>query len=185
MRARDTASQAKKPRKAKKAEAPKRKPGRPTIYSDAVASAICQRIMAGESLKKICEDPNMPAQSTVFDWLLRKPDFAESYAQAREAQADHFVDEMQEIADASGLDVSFDENTGKWKLDGEVVNRSRLRVETRARLAELLSPRKYGKKHLEVSGELHHYHHMPHHELLEKVEGQMRDLGILVEHDPA
>ena len=169
---------AKKPR----ARKPNAKPlGRPTIYSPELAEAICQRIMDGDTIRKICADDDMPSIMSIFRWLNAHPDFSEQYAHAREVQADTFVDQMQAIADDSGLDVRLDED-GKWRVDGEVVQRSKLRVETRAKLAELLAPKKYGRK-LELSGEInhHHYLHLERGELLEKAEEKLRQLGLLKE----
>lgn len=39
--------------------------GRPTIYSEELALAICTRIAGGETLRSICEDAGMPDKSTI------------------------------------------------------------------------------------------------------------------------
>jgi len=49
----------------------KNKGGRPLIYSHDVADEICVRIAQGESLKRICDDDEMPCLKTVFNWLYR------------------------------------------------------------------------------------------------------------------
>ncbi len=46
-----------------------RKAGRPTLYTVALAVEICKRLAERESLRKICKDPSMPANSTVMGWL--------------------------------------------------------------------------------------------------------------------
>ncbi len=58
--------------------------GRPSIYSNDLADLICERLACGESLRKICDDKNLPDRSTVIRWLARDPDFATKYARARE-----------------------------------------------------------------------------------------------------
>jgi hypothetical protein len=61
--------------------APKR--GRPSVYSEAIAGEICQRLADGESLKSICRSEGMPKSSTVIAWALDVAHpFYERYARA-------------------------------------------------------------------------------------------------------
>ena len=78
---------------------PKKKMGRPTIYSQELVNTICTRLSLGESLRSICRDDDMPAQSLIYLWLNRHPDFLEQYTRAREEQAETHADEIVEIAD--------------------------------------------------------------------------------------
>lgn len=126
--------------------------GRPTKFSDAIADVICERIACGESLRTICGDEEMPGLRTVFDWLAddEKLSFRTKYAQARETQADGFVDEMLDIADDGRNDWmekrnSEGENIG-WQENGEALRRSDLRIKTRQWMASKLLPKKYGDK---------------------------------------
>jgi hypothetical protein len=41
------------------------KRGRPTKFSPKLAGIICARLIAGESLRRMCEDNDMPDASTV------------------------------------------------------------------------------------------------------------------------
>ncbi len=125
----------------------KRKPGRPTRYTEAIAVKICRRLAEGESLRKICKDTAMPAISTVMGWLFdgKHADFSEQYARARDLQADKLFDEALEIADESSDDWIRTED-GKKILDHEHVQRSRLRVDTRKWAAGKLAPKRYGEK---------------------------------------
>lgn len=107
----------------------------------------------------------MPAASTVFGWLAGSNEklrpFMEQYARAREMQADCLVDEILEISDDGTNDWmerrSEDEKgagvgTG-WILNGEHVQRSRLRVDSRKWFASKVFPKKYGDKiQAEVTG---------------------------------
>ena len=86
--------------------------GRPSEYSEAIAAVICERLATGESLKRICDDANMPSRPAVFDWLRAHPEFSDRYARAREAQADHFVDEIVTIAD-----TEVDPQTARNRID--------------------------------------------------------------------
>lgn len=119
-------------------------------YDEATAAKICARLMDGESLRSICKDEDMPARSTVHVWLAERNEFAEKYALARDRQADTIFDEILDIADDGENDWlekhgKDGENLG-WRLNGEAVLRSRLRVDARKWMAGKLRPKKYGEK---------------------------------------
>ncbi|CAB4121084.1 hypothetical protein UFOVP154_22 [uncultured Caudovirales phage] len=88
--------------------------------------------------------------STIFKWLNAFPEFAEQYARAREAQADTLADELTDIADDGSNDwMERKDAEGViigWRENGEAVQRSRLRVDTRKWIASKLKPKKYGDK---------------------------------------
>lgn len=136
----------------------KKKMGRPTIYSQAVADRICELIMnSSRGLASLLADSDgMPGETTVYRWLSDNPEFREQYACAREAQADHILDECLQIADDSSGDVKVIERgdgSKEERCDHEFVARSRLKVETRLKVIEKLAPKKYGpKQQLEVNG---------------------------------
>ena len=74
-----------------------------------------------------------------------KPAFSEQYARAREAQADKLAEEALQIADDGRSDTYVD-GDGNVKTDTEVIQRSKLRVDTRKWLASKMAPKKYGDK---------------------------------------
>ena len=131
----------------KRATKAKKKTGRPSSYSDKIATEICRRIAERESLRKICADDDMPDKTTVLRWLAdeEKSQFRTQYAHAREMQADTLFDEALEIADEASGDWITTED-GKKTLDHEHVQRSRLRVDTRKWAAGKLAPKRYGDK---------------------------------------
>ncbi len=138
----------------KKKPAPKkRKKGRPSLFTEALAAKICRRLAEGETLRAICRDPVMPDKATILRWLAdkKKADFRDQYAHAREMQADALFDEALEIADDASGDWAVDKD-GKKTLDHEHVQRSRLRVDTRKWAAGKLAPKRYGDK-LQHTGE--------------------------------
>jgi len=140
------------------------KAGRPLELDTEISAEICSKLADGWSLVEICKASHMPGRSTVHMWLMkadayRKADretdneytrFLDSYARAREIQADNLIDEILEIADDGRNDWVERENarTGStWvELDKEAVMRSKLRVDARFRVAERLYPKKYGAK---------------------------------------
>lgn len=74
-----------------------------------------------------------------------RPEFSEQYARAREAQADKLAEEALQIADDGRSDTYVD-GDGNVKTDTEVIQRSKLRVDTRKWLASKMAPKKYGDK---------------------------------------
>ena len=116
-------------------------PGRPTIYSDAIADAILTRLADGEPLTRICKEPDLPGLTTVYRWLESDDSFRDKYARAREEQADTLADEIVRIADEAPPP---DGETGK--IDSAWVAWQRNRVEARKWTASKLKPKKYGDK---------------------------------------
>lgn len=119
-------------------EEPKDKGGRPTSYSTEIAAEICVRLSAGESLRSICKDEHMPADSTVRAWAIADiSGFHAHYTRAREAQMDALAEDILEMSDDKAADVQ----------------RSRLQVDTRKWLMSKIAPKRFGdKKTHEVSG---------------------------------
>jgi hypothetical protein len=140
------------------AETPAAKPvtGRPTTYNLNLATVICIRIAEGESLRQILKTEGMPAQSTVYEWLLRHPPFTEQYTRAREEQADTLADEIIHIADEQPeIVVVTDKKTGaviEHKLDNAFLLWQRNRIDARKWTAMKLKPKKYGDR-MQVAGD--------------------------------
>jgi len=118
---------------------------RPPLYGQETRDEICRRIALGESLISICKSEGMPDKSTVLYWLFNEPEFSSQYARAREAQAEHYLDEIIAISDDSVLDTEMGED-GVERTNHEVVARARLRVDTRKWAMSKLAPKKYGDK---------------------------------------
>ena len=123
---------------------------RPTTFTKHIADVICIRISEGESLRTILKDDGMPAQSTVYEWLMRHPVFAEQYTRAREEQADSLADEIIAIADEQPeIVVVTDKKTGaviEHKLDGAFLQWQKNRIDARKWTAMKLKPKKYGDR---------------------------------------
>lgn len=116
------------------------KVGRPSDYTQWKDRAICMRLSMGESMRSICERKYYPSRYAVMRWLRVNGEFRNHYVQAREMQAEYYLDDIIDISD----DVSgdYDENTGRFI--GENVQRSRLRVDTRKWAMERMAAKKYG-----------------------------------------
>jgi hypothetical protein len=104
------------------------KRGRPSNYNSEVAWAICDRLVEGESLRRICSDAGMPGKATVFRWIARHKEFRDRYIGARDCQAEGLGEEMFEIIRDSSGD-----------------NLARARLKALERQAARMAPRKYGR----------------------------------------
>lgn len=112
--------------------------GRPTKYNKKLDDEICSRLASGESLNAICRDDHIPHRVNVMRWLLAtdKPlydDFRTNYALAREIQYQNMADDILDIADDGTNDwvENNDDENGGYRVNGEALGRSRLRVDTR------------------------------------------------------
>lgn len=127
----------------------KRKIGRPSKYSATLTELICQRIAEGESVRAICRDDDMPSKSAVMNWLNNNEEFRSQYVLARDLQADHFVEEIIDIADDSTNDFmerQRQDGSTETVFDNEHVQRSKLRVDARKWVAARMAPKKYGDR---------------------------------------
>ena len=130
---------------AKRAEASKPKPRR--VFDQKVADLICMMLSEGLSLRQILKADTtgaLPAQSTVYEWLLRYPLFAEQYARAREEQADTNADEILDIADE--MPPEYTDEKGRTSLDMTYIQWQKNRIEARKWTAAKLRPKKYGDR---------------------------------------
>lgn len=71
-----------------------------TTYSPELGERICAAIAAsGDGLAAICAaNEGFPNPASVYEWAVGRPDFAEMYARAREAQGHHQADLALQVA---------------------------------------------------------------------------------------
>jgi hypothetical protein len=122
---------------------------RPSEYSPEVVDAICDRMVNGQGLLKICADDEMPARVTVYRWLASNPEFRKRFVEAREALMDFYAEQILTIAFDESGDVILDQ--GKDGKTSAVANhakvqRDRLKVDTLKWTASRLFPKRYGDK---------------------------------------
>lgn len=114
-------------------------------YSQEMADKVCELIMDGYSLRKIEAVEGMPRRLDILRWLRENKPFQTQYAGAREEQADVLADEILEISDDGKLDYKIDPERG-LVIDGDNIQRAKLRVDSRKWIASKLKPKKYGEK---------------------------------------
>lgn len=111
---------------------------------------ICERISQGEPLRQICRDPHMPSWQAVYQWINDDEDFARRIARARDLGADAIAEETLDIADDARNDwmdkLDKDQVPIGYQLNGDHVQRSKLRIETRLKLLAKWNPKKYGER---------------------------------------
>jgi len=113
-----------------------------------LTDTILERIAAGESLRAVCRNNEIPvAPSTFVLWCNEDPVLAEQYARAMEARADAMFDEMMEIADTpvEGKRVEQSEETYK-EIREDMLGHRRLQVDVRKWALARMAPKKYGDK---------------------------------------
>ena len=115
-------------------------PGRPSLYSPALADSICNQLSQGESLRTICARDGMPETVTVYRWLEKDEAFQAKYAHARSIGIDMLADEILEIADRPSATL----DNGATDT-GDVAHR-KLQIDTRKWYLSKLAPKKYGDK---------------------------------------
>lgn len=118
----------------------------PSKYTEELADEIVERISTGVTLREICREEGKPHWTTVYDWIRDNQDFALRIARARELGHDAIAEECIEIADDSGAELTIDPKTGAIKIDGEAIQRAKLRIETRLKLLSKWSSGKYADK---------------------------------------
>ena len=134
------------------------------MIDQATKDAICERLANGEPLLQICRTPGFPSKSVVYRAIDEKENaydeaFAGCFARARSEGFDAIAEGTIEIADESRndwMDGADQEDPGvkAYKFNGEHVQRSKLRIETRLKLLAKWSPKYAEKLDLRHSGEI-------------------------------
>jgi len=139
--------QATKPIKAGRIK-PKVATGGRSLYTPALADEIVSRIAKGEPLRQICRDAHMPSWDAVYDWEKKYPDLQQRIAGARERGEEAIAQECMEIADSATNDwmETHGQDDVGYRLNGEHIQRSKLRIDTRLKLLAKWNPRKWGEK---------------------------------------
>jgi hypothetical protein len=110
---------------------------------------VCSRVADGETIRQISRDEHMPHAATLYRALGKPSNFCDQYAIAKEAQLTRWEDELIEIADDGSNDwIKREGEAGRIEVlaNGEHMQRSRLRVDTRKWVMSKRAPKKYGDR---------------------------------------
>jgi len=115
-----------------------------------IINTICKEIAEnGRALRTVLKDEGMPDANCFYRWIDADEKKREQYARATELRADKLVEDMITISDDQENDTYTDED-GNTFTNHNVIQRSRLRVDTRKWIASKLKPKKYGDKQTTV-----------------------------------
>jgi hypothetical protein len=109
--------------------------GRPTLYSDELASRICNLIAIHPiSLKRICDKyDDLPNDSTIYSWLFTNEKFSSQYLAAKESQAHVYSDWVMDYV------ANVDERTEAVAKANSIVNAAKWHLSK-------LAPKQFGDK---------------------------------------
>lgn len=127
-----------------------KKNGRPSIYTQELADTICHELAMGQSLRTVCAASGMPSVASIFNWFRTQPGFVEQYARAKQESADAMAEDILDISD-DGANDWMEKQYGHdaestWVVNGEALQRSKLRVDTRKWLMAKMKPKRYADK---------------------------------------
>jgi len=107
--------------------------GRPSKYNEKLAKDICNKIMKGMSLRKICEAKGMPDRGSVFNWVMDYEEFFNQYHNAMDIRLETRMEELQDLCQ-NAID------------NPELVQAYKLKINTLQWEASKLKSKKYGDK---------------------------------------
>lgn len=132
--------------------------GKRSLYDPEIIERVITGLAEGIPLRELCRQEGMPARRTVDDWREADPELSARIARAREKGFDAIAEDSLEIADDGRNDwVERQKDDGSTYIDynGDHVQRSKLRVDTRLKLLAKWDPKRYGdKQQLEHSGSI-------------------------------
>ncbi len=110
-----------------------------------VTERLFEHMVEGGSVLEFCSKPGNPSRATIYRWQAEDEDFARQFARARESGADALVDMAQRVAD-DGRNDTYEDEDGHRRTDHDVIQRSKLRVDTLLKRAACYQPQRYGSK---------------------------------------
>jgi len=124
--------------------------GRPPVYDKAIAKQMCEQLSEGIPLREICRQEGYPAWRTVYLWMSKDPELSAAIAHARDVGYDAMAEECLDIADNAANDwmerLDAEGRPIGYQVNGDHIQRSKLRIETRLKLLAKFNPKRYGDK---------------------------------------
>jgi len=124
---------------------PEYKTGRPKEFNDTIKQELLERMANGQNLKDICRLNHMPSPVTVYAELEKDRVFSNLFTRARLSMADSLFDECLSIADDDSNDL-VKLKDGTTIVNHARIQRDKLKVDTRLRIAGKLNPKRYSDK---------------------------------------
>ncbi len=119
----------------------------PFPYTVQLAEEICDAIAtSSKSIRKICEEnPHFPCEQTIYKWCYKRPEFAEMFDRAKEAQQSVLIEHVVETSKDSSADMLRDHD-GRLVSNTAKIQRDRLIADNAKWVAARLSPKFKEKK---------------------------------------
>lgn len=116
-----------------------------------IQAHILREIAEGRSVSRILrEDKGLCSYSIWCGWVAESDKLKDRVERAREDGATRYVEEIIEISDQGNADpyIAYrdDGKTPYAKIDGDCIQRAKLRVYAREKYAAMIAPRRYGQK---------------------------------------
>lgn len=127
---------------------PKRSRGALSTFTQEKADEVVKRVSNGEPLAPVLREMQIGV-TTWYDWVNARPELAEAIARARLLGFDVIAEECLEIADDARndwMERRGEDGDAGYVLNGEHVQRSKLRIETRLKLLAKWDPKRYGDR---------------------------------------
>lgn len=130
-----------------------------TTYTDEeraeIVAHVLVQVATGRFVSRVLREDQttatgvkLPAASTFWLWVFQddsEEKISDKLARARQFGIEALLDETVDIADETAFDTIRDDN-GNERPNSEWISRSKLRIETRVKLAQMMKPKTYGAK---------------------------------------
>jgi len=110
-----------------------------------LTNIICEQMSLGRSLRSVLRDKGTPHDTTFYKWINEDSGKLVQYVCACEKRADSIFEDMIDIADSQEGDIIKLED-GREVTNHDVIQRAKLRVDTRKWILSKMQPKKYGDK---------------------------------------
>lgn len=116
-----------------------------------VMRVVCERIAGGESVRQICEGPDMPDRRQINRWIAADPALRTQYLDACRARTYFYGEEIVDIADTcrTGIKTVVKETangTFTETTEIDLVERARLQIDTRKWVMARMNRVDFGEK---------------------------------------
>ena len=124
-------------------------------FDPEIGERICDLVIEGNPLSRICQRPDMPNRVTVSWWLRENKEFYAQYRQARILMADTLFDEILDIADGFHVsNVAIDKSLSISKQMAQGHYDRTVRIDARKYICAKIKPSEYGDlQQIEVTGD--------------------------------
>ena len=108
-----------------------------------ILDSIYTKMEQGTSVRCILRKNRIISRTNFNDWIKESDEEVNRYTRALKAMFDEMADQLIEISDDTADDTMINDK-GQESYNGEFVQRSRLRIDTRKWILEKCDPKRFG-----------------------------------------